>query len=277
MKKKTIMMLICSLLSFCTIQVHAETHDESPSESLSDDLPLITDTLTELFENTSQNNKMLDIAWQDYQQIEDYTFLDIMSQESDQVTTLTEIEEHFESSTDEVEIYIERAETGLQLLSYTYKAEDGDLNPERMIEDWAQIEFYFIDEKLIYSGVATMSLEFSESNALAAEDFDPLLYNQESPSALANYHHFELQGLGQMYSNGSFYYGLAFPINHPEIDNQIGAFVVASVVNDQLDLTTVSSAEEAFAFSYTSVIFSSLATIVPNNLFMEQEAMNVSL
>ncbi len=252
--------------------VRSETVEEHGTDS-----PLLTETLSKLFNDTSQNNEMLDIAWNDYQQIEEYNFLDIMDLDSHQVTTLTEIEESFENSYDDVEVYIERAETGLQVLSYTYKAEEGDLNPERMIEDWARIEFYFMEEALIYSAISTMSLEFSDDNALSAEYFDALLHDEASPLELANNDNFELNGIGQMYSEGKFHCGIAFPIHYPELDNPIGAFVVASVVDDQLALATVSLAEEAFAFSYSSVIFSSLAVMVPNSIFMEADTISASL
>ncbi|MBG9982779.1 hypothetical protein HZY86_06600 [Aerococcaceae bacterium DSM 111020] len=252
--------------------VRSETVEEHGTDS-----PLLTETLSKLFNDTSQNNEMLDIAWNDYQQIEEYNFLDIMDLDSHQVTTLTEIEESFENSYDDVEVYFERAETGLQVLSYTYKAEEGVLNPERMIEDWARIEFYFMEEALIYSGISTMSLEFSDENALSAEYFDALLHDEASPLELASNDNFELNGIGQMYSEGKFHCGIAFPIHYPELDNPIGAFVVASVVDDQLALATVSPAEEAFAFSYSSVIFSSLAVMVPNSIFMEADTISASL
>ena len=68
--------------------------EETPTDDESDFIP--ADVVT-LFEEHRQDNTKLDVAWEDYQQVADYTFYDLTVMDPTGVTTYDEILENFET------------------------------------------------------------------------------------------------------------------------------------------------------------------------------------
>lgn len=236
----------------------AETTTDSNQNFLSEDL--IT-----LFEENLQDNKKLDIAWEDYQQVADYTFYDLTVMDPTGVTTYDEVLENFETS-EEVVVNDEFYEDNLSVISFLYQAEQGDVHPERGIEDWAQIEFYFAGDLLIYSGVSTMSFEFADHNKTAVEDIDALSQATDEVAELATLEPFEINGIGQVLADGQIHHGLAFPITPLSEADPIGSVAVLAVDDDTLLSSFTAGSQDVMTYSYTTVLFMGLTNIVPNNL-----------
>lgn len=236
--------------------------EETPTDDESDFIP--TDVVT-LFEEYRQDNTKLDVAWEDYQQVADYTFYDLTVMDPTGVTTYDEILENFETS-EEVVVTDEFYEGELSVINFLYQAEEGDFHPERGIEDWAQIEFYFAGDLLIYAGVSTMSFEFADHNKTDVQDIDALSQSTDAVSELATLEPFEINGIGQVLSDGEMHHGIAFPVTPMTEDEAFGSVAVLDVVDDTILSSYTAGSQDIMTYSYTTVTFIGLTNIVPNNL-----------
>ena len=207
----------------------------------------------------------MDIAWEDYQQVADYTFYDLTVMDPTGVTTYQEVLENFATS-EEVVVTDEYYEGELSVINFLYQAEEGDFHPERGIEDWAQIEFYFAGDLLIYSGVSTMSFEFADHNKTDIQDIDTLSQATDEVSELATLEPFEINGIGQVLADGEFHHGLAFPVTPMTEDEAFGSVAVLDVVDDTILSSYTAGSQDIMTYSYTTVTFIGLTNIVPNNL-----------
>lgn len=247
--------------------IDQNTSIEEELAPIATDANVIPKTITKLMNEKRQANKMLDIAWQDYQQIADYTFADVNDFQTAQVTTYDELIQSFKINHQNVEIIEEKKDEGIGALSITYKAEDGDLHPTRMIEDWARVEFYFLNNDLIYAGVSTMSFEFSKQNMVSKEEMMNKYNNTASIQDIANLEHFELNGLGQMLSGGKMHYAVAFPIHSKDSNDVIGEVASATIIDDKISDIYLLPAQSVIDFSYVGIVFVALTKTVENNIF----------
>lgn len=254
-----------------TTEEQSQSEEETTTESAEDSAEIATDDfiplwLNQLMEDKSQNNSMLVEAYQDYQQIEEkFTYLDIV--ELGEGSTYEFVQENFTYTHPNVEVIEETSEIGLSVLTFLYQVEEGDLNPERDLEDWAMVEFYFVTDILIYSSLSSMSLGFNENNSVTLEGVDEWVDQSAEVESLAQENNFELNAFGQVLANGEFIYGLGMPVVEGE-DFQGGLLAVQDGRIFAANSVAIADIE---AVSFSAVLYVLMLQITPNNVFMPAE------
>lgn len=216
------------------ITVHAESYTQSNvSADQVDSSEFAPKWLIEMMDEKAQNNQLLKLAFQDYLAIENqFDYLDVLYPTSG--SSFREVKDNFKVNFDNVEIREDTSDDSLQLLSYIYRDEVGNFNPETGIEDWANIVFYFVNDQLVYSGVGSMSLSFSQDNAIPLahfeEWFDEPISNIE---ALLDVDQFQLYAISHILVNNDFIYGLGSPVESDDSPVLPNAALIYTEQNDQ--------------------------------------------
>lgn len=272
--KKYSLIFLSVLFIFSVVPVEAQDNLEGAnlfSSTLKYDETFVTPTLATMMEEYGQDNKMLRHAWEDYQQISEYEFFDLTTMEEEGVTQYMDVLQDFEPSYEPIEAFNNIYEEGYSLVSFVYKAPEGDLHPERNLEDWAMIDLYFFEDKLVYSGIASLSLHFHIYNSFPREDIISLIEETAAVTELEDHPEFELYALGQVKSDGDFYYGLGFPMTAYEADHETyGGAVNLTVHDDTIYSGMPTTFDEVFEDSFTTINLLSLIEIVPNYYFHSQ-------
>ncbi len=249
-----------------TLEEREQEETSSLEEENLEEDGFIPQWLNLLMDEKSQNNTMLAVAYQDYQQIEDkFDYLDII--ELGEGSTYDFVLDNFTYTHENVEIMEETSDIGLSVVSFLYTAEEGELNPERDIEDWAMIEFYFVTDILVYSSLSTMSLGFNEENALPIETVNNWVDQTATVGSLADDSQFELNAFGQVLAGGEFVYSLGMPV-FSGADFGGGLLVVN---DEQVMAANTVTLEDVEAVGYSAVMYVLLIQMVPNNVFMPAE------
>ncbi|MBG9989050.1 hypothetical protein HZY88_08700 [Aerococcaceae bacterium DSM 111176] len=273
--KKYCLILMSVLFIFSVVPVKAEDNLAGAdlfSTTLKYDHTFITPTLAEMMEEFGQDNVMLQLAWEDYQQISEYDFFDLTTMEESGVTTYLDVLRDFTPSYDPIEPFNNIYEDGYSLISFVYKAPEGDLHPERELEDWAMIDMYFFDDKLVYSGITSLSLSFHTYNSFPQEDVISLLREEAAVTDLTDYQEFEIYALGQVKSDDEFYYGLGFPMTEIESNHETYGGAASLVIYDDYIYSGIpTNFDEAIEQGFTTIMLNSLIEIVPNYYFNIQE------
>ena len=222
----------------------------------------------EMMSTYSQNNEVLDIAFEDYLQIEDkfmFSDLDTFVLGS----TYSEVLNGFVYNFGDVEVFEDRYDNGVSLISYIYRADEGDINPETTIEDWANIDFYFVDDYLVFSGLSSMSLNFQSQRSAPREEVANLFDTGQVVDTLFDVDNLEIYGLGQIMVSDEFVYVVGFPITPPEAGGiSEGGMVV--VMNDTLYTGMTVTFNELLQYSFTGYYYLTLVNNVPNQLYQVQ-------
>lgn len=273
--KKYSFILLSVLFIFSVMPVKAEDNLAGAdlfSTTSKYDHTFITPTLAEMMEEFGQNNEMLHLAWEDYQQISEYEFFDLTTMEETGVTTYLDVLRDFVPSYDPIEPFNNIYDEGYSLVSFVYKAPEGDLNPENELEDWAMIDMYFFEDKLVYSGITSLSLYFHMYNSFPQEEVISLLREEAAVSKLTDYLELEIYALGQIKSDGEFYYGLGFPMTEIESNHETyGGAASLIIYDDQIYSGIPTNFDEAIDQGFTTIMLNSLIDIVPNYYFNIQE------
>lgn len=254
-KKSMVMMLLLTLLLTLTTQVNATTEWTTTGNMM------IPDWAVELFEDKAQNNTMLERAWDDYLTVsESFKLADLETME--QGTYYNQVLEGFDPGSD-VEVAEADGGDGTASISYVYRAEEGDMNPATGIEDWAQIDFYFVNDNLIYTGITTLSIAFMSDKLVSEQEHADLLSNNATTEEFFEIENLELNGFGQILVDGEYAYGIGYPKESESI-GEVGLLIVqdGTVVDD----STVPF-EEILTYSFSGYIYLMLVTQVDNQVF----------
>lgn len=255
LKKSIVMSLLLTLFLPLSTQVNAASEWTTTGETS------IPEWSVELFEDKAQNNTMLERAWEDYQTAtESYQLADMGTME--QGTFYNQVLESYEAGSD-VEVSEADGGDGTASISYVYRAEEGDMNPTTGIEDWAQVDFYFVNDNLIYTGITTLSLAFMSDKLVSNQEHSDLISNNATTEELLNIENLELNGFGQILVDGEYAYGIGYPKEASTI-GEGGLIIIqdGTVVDD----TTVPF-EELMAYSFSGYIYLMLVTQVDNQIF----------
>lgn len=218
----TCSVLIMSTLIKTPLMVYGQTSQSLESEEMQSQVQdyyfpfdetrrgIVPEWAEDSFMDQAQNNKMFEIAWKDYQAVQKYINYEDLT-EFLPGTHYQEILKNFEPSI-KTEIRESRDSANpVSLLSYFYMADKGDINPETTIEDWAIIEFYFIYDQLVYTGVTTASINFQHEKAVKNKDHKHFIKEGVDVSEVFDYRPIELYSFGQVYSDGVFYQAISYP------------------------------------------------------------------
>lgn len=237
--------------------------DDAPMES-----SLLPGWAMEMMNDYSQNNEVLDIAYEDYLQIGDkFTFSDLNTFELG--STFSEVLADYEYDFFDVEVLEEHHDNGVSVLTYIYRAEEGDINPETTIEDWALVDFYFVDQYLVYTGVASMSLNFQARNSAEREVVADLFDTGQPVETLFDVNNLEIYGVGQILIDNDFVYVVGFPIT-PLDNNSISEGGMVIIMDDYLYTGKTVTFDELLQYSFSGYYYLTLVNTVPNALYLPQ-------
>ncbi|MGO4941954.1 hypothetical protein ACTQ5R_04835 [Ruoffia tabacinasalis] len=249
------------MLLLFTMFVPLMNHVHATSETSSTDAEMVPEWVITLFEDKAQENKMLDRAWEDYQTaIEDYQLADLETM--DPGTSYAQVIGTYNPDED-IEVKEESAEDGTATISYIYRAEEGDLNPNTGIEDWAQVDFYFVNENLIYTGITTLSLAFMADGLVSTTDHSALVSDNASVDELVEVENFELNGFGQIKVDGEYAYG----VGYPKESTNIGEGGLLIIQDGQVVDDSTATFEDLMAYSFSGFIYLMLVSQVDNQVF----------
>ena len=230
------------------------------------------DPVFDLFSSYPQDNKMLDIALEDFQQIIDqFEFRDLGNlTEGSAGSTIEEVTEEFQPSI-EVEMGQDSNDAKVTQLKFVYKAEEGDLHERRQIEDWAHIELIFVLDELIFAGISTLSFELAPNLSVDFDQMSADLGAQAGIEALKKYAEdgIEYHGYGKILVNEKFYTGIALPIaNVPSENGTLDQYGINIYDEDQLFDGRFAGVGEISENSVSNAIYATLVHFVPNEVFM---------
>lgn len=253
-KLVVIMLLVSIILPLANLtSVHATT-DSAISMT-------IPDWAMTLFDTKAQNNKMLERAWQDYQDLDSaYQLADLETMEPGSL--YNEVLETF-SPGDDVEVVEFDGGDGTASISYVYRAEEGDLNPETAIEDWAQVDFYFVSDNLIYTGITTLSLAFVSDKLVSDQVHSDLVAENATVETIAEVENLELSGLGQILVDGEYAYG----IGYPKEAEPLGEGGMLLIQNGEVTGESTAPFEALMTYSFSGYIYLMLVSQVDNQVF----------
>ena len=115
-------------------------------------------------------------------------------------------------------------------------------------------------------------MHFHIYNSFPREDIISLIEETAAVTELEDHPEFELYALGQVKSDGDFYYGLGFPMTAYEADHETyGGAVNLTVHDDTIYSGMPTTFDEVFEDSFTTINLLSLIEIVPNYYFHSQK------
>lgn len=256
MEKKMIALVTWVLALSMLVGGRAYATDVEDQSSL-----MFPEWMITLFEDKAQDNKMLERAFEDYKTIPDnFKLADMGTLETGSL--YNEVLTQFKPGED-VEVSEQSAGDGTSSISFVYRAEEGDMNPLRGIEDWAQVDFYFVGDNLIYTGITTLSLGFMGNEMITQELHDQWYSEGSAIEEISQADKLEIDGIGQILVNGEYAYGIGYPKEADPIGEGGLLVIQDGVVTEE---TTVDFARLQ-QYSFSGFIYNTLVTEVDNEVF----------